>query len=146
MDEEIEKELINDKYPEHVTIEGTKKILEQMEKCICKIYKNDGNKGTGFFCKINYENKYIPVIMTNYHVINDEYIKENEKIEITINDDRENKTIELKNRIIYKNEEYNITIIEIKDNDEINNYMNIDKRYLNNNNKNIIYDKSIYII
>ena len=36
-EEEVEKELINEKYPEPVTIEGTKKILEQMEKCICKI-------------------------------------------------------------------------------------------------------------
>ena len=44
-----------------------------MEKCICKIYKNDGSKGTGFFCKINYDNKEIPVMITNYHVINDEY-------------------------------------------------------------------------
>ena len=144
-EEEVEKELINEKYPEPVTIEGTKKILEQMEKCICKIYKNDGNKGTGFFCNINYENKDTPVMITNYHVIDDEYIKENETIEISLNDDKEYKTIELKNRIIYKNEEYDITIIEIKGNDGINNYMNIDKRYLNNN-KNIIYDKSIYII
>ena len=116
-----------------------------MEKCICKICRNDGNKGTGFFCNINYENKYIPVMITNYHVINNKYIKENEKIVITINDDKENKTIELKNRIIYKNKEYDIIIIEIKENDGINNYMNIDKRYLNNN-INIIYDKSIYII
>ena len=48
-----------------------------------------------------------------------------------MNDDKEYKTIELKNRIIYKNEKYDITIIEIKDNDKINNYMNIDKRYIN---------------
>ena len=55
-----------------------------MEKCICKIYKNDGSKGTGFFCKINYDNKEIPVMITNYHVINDEYIENNEATEITL--------------------------------------------------------------
>ena len=143
-EEEVEKELINEKYPEVVTIEGTKKILEQMEKCICKIFTKDGNKGTGFFCKINDENKDIPVMMTNYHVINDKYIKENDKIKITINDDKEDKTIQLRNKIIYTNEEYDITIIEIKEKDEINNYMNLDARYINT--IDIIYDKSIYII
>ena len=47
--------------------------------------------------------------------------------------------------MIYKNKEYDIIIIEIKEEYEIKNYMNIDERYLNNN-KNIIFDKSIYII
>ena len=36
--EEVEKELISENYPRTLTIDGTKKILEQMEKCICKIY------------------------------------------------------------------------------------------------------------
>ena len=43
-------------------------------------------------------------MMTNYHVIDDKYIKENNKIEITINDNKENKTLILNNnRIIYTN-------------------------------------------
>ena len=144
-EEEVEKELINEKYPKAITIEGTKKILEQMEKCICKIYKDGGNKGTGFFCKINYNNKDLPILMTNYHVIDDKYIKENKKITITINDDKECKIIELKDRIIYTDEKKDVTIIEIKKKDKINNYMDVDKRYLNNS-IDIIYDKSIYII
>ena len=65
MEKEVEEEFINEEYPESITIEGTKNILEQMEKCICKIYLKNGKKGTGFFCKINYDNKYIPVMMTN---------------------------------------------------------------------------------
>ena len=36
--EEAKKEGKLEKYPEAVTIEGTKKILKQMEKSICKIY------------------------------------------------------------------------------------------------------------
>ena len=144
-EDEIIKELNNKKYPKPMTVEGTKKILEQMEKSICKIFKKDGSKGTGFFCKINYENKDIPVMMTNNHVIDNKYLNKNEEIEITLNDDKENKTIQLKNRIIYTNEDYDITIIEIKEKDEINDYMNIDKKYLNTN-KDKIYDNSIYII
>ena len=104
-DDEIIKELNNKKYPKPITIEGTKKILEQMEKSICKIFKKDGSMGTGFFCKINYENKDIPVMMTNNHVIDNKYLNENEEIYITLNDDKENKKIQLKNRIIYTNED-----------------------------------------
>ena len=50
--EEVEKEIYNEKYPRIISAEGTKKILEQMEKCVCKIYKEDGDTGTGFFCNI----------------------------------------------------------------------------------------------
>ena len=32
-----------------------------MEKSICKIYKKDGNKGTGFFCEIPYQQGKIKV-------------------------------------------------------------------------------------
>ena len=40
-----------------ISIDKINLLSEQMKKCICKI---DGNKkGTGFFCKINYENKLI---------------------------------------------------------------------------------------
>ena len=41
-------------YPEPVTIKETKEILEQMKKCICKIYSS---RETGFFCLIPYNNK-----------------------------------------------------------------------------------------
>ena len=36
-------------YPDIISVEGTKIILEQMEKCICKIIKEDGSKGLDFF-------------------------------------------------------------------------------------------------
>ena len=143
---EEDKEIYNEKYPKIISLEGTKKILEQMEKGICKIYKKDEEKGTGFFCNIKYENKNISVLMTNYHVIDDKYIKENNKILITINDDKEKVTILLNNKIIYTNEKYDITIIEIKnEKDKIKYFMKIDEDYLNND-IDVIYDKSIYIL
>ena len=142
----MEKEMEKEKYPKIISAEGTKKILEQMEKSICKIFKRDGKKGTGFFCNIRYENKDIPVMMTNYRIIDDKYIKENDGIEVTINDDKEKVKILLNNKIIYTNEEYDITIIEIRNEKEkIKNYMKIDEKYLNSN-SNIIYDKSIYVL
>ena len=114
--------------------EGTKKILYQMENCICKIYNNDGGKGTGFFCKIVYNNYNIPVMITNNHIIDEKYIKENKSINITLNDDNITKTIILNdNRIKYTNKEYDITIIEINSEDEINNFMDLDEKMFNEN-------------
>ena len=146
--DDIKKEILLEKYPRPISIEGTKKILNQMEHNICKIYKNDGGKGTGFFCKIHYNNEIIPVMMTNNHVIDEKYINENNKIKITINDDTEIKIIKLNdNRLIYTNEEYDTTIIEIiQEKDKINNFMEIDENVFKEE-SNIFYNnKSIYII
>ena len=71
--------------------------LKLKAKCFCKIIGN--LYGTGFFCKITYEDKLIPVLITNYHVIDDNYIRKNENLKIYINDDY--KVIKLKNRKIY---------------------------------------------
>ena len=78
VDVDIEKENIN-KYPKPISIEGTKTILKQMENNICKIYKIDGEKGTGFFCNIFYNNIRIPVMITNNHLIDEKYIKKIKK-------------------------------------------------------------------
>ena len=58
---------------DYVTIKQTQKILIQMEKSICKI--KGKLIGTGFFCRIKYENKDIPCLLTNFHVLDKEYIK-----------------------------------------------------------------------
>jgi len=58
-----------DRYPNPVSIENTKRILMQMEKSVFCIYRNDGSKGTGFFCFISLKDKRLPVMITNNHVI-----------------------------------------------------------------------------
>ncbi len=63
-----EKYIIDSPLP--VSIKGTEIILDQMKTCICKILKDNGVKGTGFFCKIPYENNLLPVLITNNHVLN----------------------------------------------------------------------------
>ena len=83
--EYAKKEMLLENYPLPLTIDETNLILEQMKHSICKIDKKKGGKGTGFFCNIPYNNK-IPVLITNYHIIDDEYISNNTKITITIYD------------------------------------------------------------
>ena len=136
-----------------MTFECMQIAMEQMKKCICKIKLKD-IQGTGFFCKIPFPdiNKRLPVFITNNHIINEELLNKNEtKIIIDIKEENSLKEIRLDNRIKYTNKEYDITIIEIKEEDNINNYLELDDiivdDILNNNNKNKVYvDREVYII
>ena len=140
-------------YPDTITYECTKKIIEQMEKNICKI-KIGQNQGTGFFCKIPFPdmNNMLPVFITNNHIINKEFLnKENAKISLDIKEEADKINIDLNNRIKYTSKEYDTTIIEIKNEDKIQNYLKLDNiiinDIINNENKNKEYeDKTIYII
>ena len=130
-------------YPEIVTLESTEKIINQMKKYIFKICLNDGSKGTGFFCKIPFINKKIlTVLITNNHVIN----LEMDKITISINNDKDIREIELNNRIKYTNKEYDITIIEIKEKDNINNYLELDENIMKKGSNKLYINNTIYII
>ena len=140
--------------PEPVSLEGTKKILNQMNKCVCRIY-NDG-EGTGFFTKIPFINKFLPVLITNNHILNENDIKNNKKILININKELRSIKIDGK-RKRYTNEQLDITIIEIKEEDHINNeYIELDDNIMNyfklnekvnpNDINGIYCNKSIYIL
>ena len=67
-----------------VTILQTKTILNQMENSVCKIIGN--KKGSGFFCKIEKDKEKIPVLMTNYHIINDNFLKHEKILKIYFRD------------------------------------------------------------
>ena len=147
----IIQEKLYKEQPIPVSIEGTKKILFQMENCICKIYLKNGGIGTGFFCKIPFNNNLLPVLITNNHILNELDIDNNKKIKLNINN--KVKTITIDNsRKKYTNSDQNIdiTIIEIKPNrDGINNFLEIDENEINTNKEVIELEyqkKSIYII
>ena len=141
---EIEKEKLLDKCPLPVTIEGTTQILYQLKNCICKI-ENKNGKGTGFFCNIPYNNNKLKVLITNNHIINEEILANNKIIKVSINDDKEKKTIELKNRKVYSNKIYDTTIIEINPKlDKISNFLELDENIFEENIE--LYNRSIYIL
>ena len=48
-------------------------ILEQMKFYVCKINHKD-IYGTGFFCNIPYGKIKMPVLITNYHIIDNEIL------------------------------------------------------------------------
>ena len=131
----------------YVTTKQMETILMQMKKSICMI--KGKSTGTGFFCRINYENKDIPCLITSYQVLDDEYIKENKKIEINLNDNEINEDIILSQEdIIYTNkkDEYDLIIIKLKEEKEYMkniNYLEFDDNLFGDSLKG--YD-SIYIL
>ena len=110
------KEKYLEDYPIPITSESTKIILSQMENCVCKIYMDNGVKGTGFFCKIPYrENHLLSVLVTNNHIIDRSHIGKNNQIIFTINNDKIKKQLIIGERIVYTSKLYDTTIIEIYD-------------------------------
>ena len=149
------KETIISNYPDIVPYECSKKIIKQMERNICKI-KIGQEQGTRFFCKIPFpdkNNKYInlPVFITNNHILNENIINSNNiVIELDIKEEKEIKKINLNNRMKYTNKEYDSTIIELKEEDNIKNYIELDEKILNGINNDFFgkdyLDKTSYII
>ena len=134
-----------EEYPKPVSKLCTKIIFSQMNGAIykIKIEQMEESKGIGFFCYINFKSKNIPVLITNTKIINEEYLENNNQIKISLN--KGFKTIELcENK--YINKEYDLSIIEIKDDKSLN-FLELDDNLFNEEqNINAHYNKeSIYI-
>jgi len=129
-----------------VNIQGTKKILNQLINCICKI-KIKEEYTTGFFCKIPFKNETIKVFITNYHFLIEKNLKENKKLILLLNNEKEAIKIDLFiERKVYLNKEYDITIIELKDEDKIKDYLELDDNLFKDNSEIIYKNKSIYTL
>ena len=118
-----------------------------MNDSFYKIQGKDNNFGLGFFCKIKIKNKIIPVLMTNYRLIDENYIENNIRIKIQIND--ELITIEFDDkRLKYINKENDLFIIVIKENKNLKlNFLEIDELLYTKELPQLLYNKeSIYII
>ena len=120
--------------------------LNHLKNCLCKISAN--MIGTGFFCKIDYKDKKIPVLITNYHIIDDQYIENHNTLKIYIDD--KCKIINInKNEKIYSSGkyEYDLMIIQLKEKDEIHNYLELDPNIYQKNSISTIYkDEKIYVL
>ena len=138
--EGIEKEKAIQNYPIPVSIDRTKIILNQLINCVCKIENKKGN-GSGFFCSIN---EKLKVLITNTHIINEEIIQTNESIRVLLNDDKDFKIINLRNKKYYTDEKYDTTIIEISpEKENITNFLELDKEIIQVSREN---PKSAYIL
>ena len=110
-----------------------KKLLKKAEKATCKINSitNTVTTGTGFFCKIPFNNNknIIKVLFTNNHILKEESLKIGKIIHIIYKG--EHKTIEItKDRLVFTDSrDYKIGLdyscIEIFDSDGIEDFYEI---------------------
>ena len=148
MEEKIEEGEIKGAI-EPATMRQMETILNQMKKSVCKIL--EPKYGTGFFCKLEINSYKIPVLITNYHIIDDAFIESGKKTKVQLGNDKNPKIIYLnKDKRIYSNtnKEYDIMIIKLDKKDEIDDiqFLEIDDSLLNHNSQFAYEDKSIYIL
>ena len=144
MEEKIDEALIRGEGVEPPKL-LEKTDLKYMKDYICKI--SGKIVGTGFFCKIKYEDNLIPVLMTNFHVIDDKYIKDHKQINIYINNNM--KIIEISSdSLIYSSDrnKYDITIIKLNNDCGIKNYLEIEENIFRDNAEDLFKNESIYIL
>lgn len=109
--------------PNSISKKETEYINRQMKKCICKIELKH-KSGTGFFCNVPFpdpdNSNLLPVLITSYNVLGDYEIFVEKKMKLLISDYYSFTIFFDNSRLIYTNENDDITIIEIKKDDNPN--------------------------
>ena len=143
-----EKALAN--VPKSIPYEVLKILGPKMENQICKIDCNDGGHGTGFFCNIPYKwNNTLKMLITNNHVLNNKDISIGQKVRFSINNEMTHYEIEIdETRKKYTNEEYDITMIEIKEKDKLDkkSFFDIDNQIFEENPKKTFQNMQIFLL
>ena len=120
------------------------KEYKSYENCICKIIGKSA--GTGFFCRIEHEGGLIPVLITNYHVIDDEYMEKNDKLKYYINNDSYVIDINKDSKLYSSSrDKYDIMIIRLKEG-QAKCYLKIDNNIFKDNSENNYSYEDIYIL
>ena len=128
--------------------------LENIIKQIKSFYKiKIGNEIiNGFICKLPIikKNKFLKILITSNSNIKEEILnKKDGKISIEINGEKKIKYIYLNNIVKYTSKAYDTTILEIKGEAEINNYLELDENIFNgdiNHSPSPLEDSTIYSI
>ena len=121
------------------------KLTEDVTKNAVRLEVGKG-VGSGFFCKIYINNNIImPALITCYHVLNEDYIKIKKIpfVFFSYNSSEINKETLINlniQRIIFQDEKLDVTIIEIKEEDNLDIYSFLEMdNSINDNNPQILY-------
>lgn len=115
-----------------------------MNKYICQILLSNA-KGTGFFVSIPNKSTNIQALITANNVIDEEYLNKESTINLRLNNGKEMKITIEKDRKVFTNREYDITIIEIfESKDNIYNFLEIDQNIFNN--ISVFEKSSVYLL
>ena len=134
-----------------IPIDSLKFLIELTEKRICKIELKDGGSGTGFFCSIPYLDnwKTYKTLITNNHVLTEEYLLPGEIIKFSINNEKEHFKLEINDkRIVYSSKEDDVSIIELKPEDGLSkdSFFEIDNRIFDENFINIFKNQPVFLL
>ena len=135
------------KFDQNIPNNIVTKIREQKRQCICKVVNDDNQFGTGFFCKIHYENFDKKVLITHSSLQLNEKLRNLDKIPLK-NSLKKDLNINTLNKIIFTDEENEITFIEIKDNEIVddNQFLELDENIFNENPEEHFKDQFIYLL
>ena len=129
-------------YPKPVTKETHKKISEYLDNSIYQIKVDEDKYGIGFFCSLKCHNKKAIVLITNYQIINENYLKNHEYVDILMNQ----KSIRVVfNLIYYLDKQLDLSVIEIKENKKIK-ILELDDDIYRKESETYFNKESIYII
>ena len=127
-------------YPKSVTKQCHQKILEQMNEMNNSIFRIKNKNGIGLFSFIKHNHNTIHVAIINNYINNDEYLN---RINVLLN----NKEIIIEiDDIIYKDKINDISIIKIKNNNNIIKYLEIDDKLFEKESEIYYKNESIYIL
>lgn len=119
------------------------KLDDQRKKSICKIKINNKEKGYGFFC-LTPQTK-TKILIANYDTIQKEDIEQKKDLCFLIKSLDNNKYADMEYpRAFYNNKEFNISIVQILDEDIVSNVEFLE--FDDNINKLKYEDKNIYIL
>ena len=141
MDDYIKKGKINGA-SKPIPLEETN--YKKYKNCICIV--NGIKSGTGFFTKILYKDNFLPVLITNNHIINENFLKNEKILKVYIN--KKSILINInKNSKIYSSisSEFDITIIRI-DEDDINDFLEIDENIFKDKSESTYKNENIFIL
>ena len=127
----VKKSESKEDFPKKLSEEAKKIINEQLHQCICKIHGKNGIFGTGYFCKvpvsINNEIKYFPLLFTSNHVLNEEEIIKEKKVQFSFEDGIIKEIIINNNRKVHENKSVGNTMVEIfPEEDKINHFLEME--------------------
>ena len=117
-----------------VNINDNEYIISLINENICQVISKTGIIGTGFFCKIPFPYSWmlLPALVTNCKILDESDISLGEKIKLTLNNKNITLTID-NNRKTYSSQEYQISIVEIRIDDNLNIDRFLDVKILDTN-------------
>ena len=132
-----------------ISMEVLGNLLEK-SKIVTKI-KINNLTGSGLLCKIPFpdEKNIIPMLVTCNHILKNEDITQGKMISFTLDNDK--KAFEIlidESRKIYSNEEYDITMLEIRLSDGLNieTFLEIDENIFSKNSNEIIKNELVFLL